>query len=70
MLEDICKKISRKSDIWYATNIEIYDYVKAYERLRTSYDKRIIHNPSSIDVWVETKGDIYCIKAGESVKLV
>ncbi len=55
--------------IWYATNIEIYDYVKAYERLETSFDKKIIHNPSAIDVWFDIKGDVYCIRAGETLKV-
>ncbi|MBQ5808572.1 MAG: polysaccharide deacetylase family protein [Clostridia bacterium] len=55
--------------IWYATNIEIYDYVKAYEALQTSYDKRTVHNPSAIDVWFEHRGKMYCVKAGETLKL-
>ncbi len=55
--------------IWYATNIEIYDYVKAYESLQTSYDKKIIHNPSAIDVWAEIDGETHCIKAGETLRL-
>lgn len=55
--------------IWYATNIEIYDYVKAYERLQTSFYKNIIHNPSSIDVWIEIKGAVYCVKSGETLSL-
>lgn len=55
--------------IWYATNIEVYDYVKAYERLQTSFDKKIIHNPSGIDVWVEINGAVYCVKSGETLKI-
>lgn len=55
--------------IWYATNIEIYDYVKAYERLQTSYDKTMIHNPSNVDVWFDANGEIYCIKSGETLHL-
>ena len=55
--------------IWYATNIEIYDYVKAYERLQTSYDKKIVHNPTSIDVWFDVKGEVYCVKAGETLNI-
>lgn len=55
--------------IWYATNIEVYDYVKAYERLQTSYDKKIIHNPTAIDLWFEHKGGVYCVKAGETLKI-
>ena len=30
-IEKICEELSGKEDVWYATNIEIYDYVKAYE---------------------------------------
>ncbi len=63
--EDFCKKLSGRPDVWYATNIEIYDYVKAYESLKTSYDKKIIHNPSSCDVWFDKDGEIYLVKAGE-----
>ncbi len=55
--------------IWYATNIEIYDYVKAYERLQTSYDKKIVHNPTNIDVWFAVKGEVYCVKAGETLNI-
>ncbi len=55
--------------VWYATNIEIYDYVQAYNRLETGYDKTLIHNPSAIDVWVEQKGKVYRIPAGETVSL-
>lgn len=55
--------------IWYATNIEICDYVKAYERLQTSYDKKIIHNPSIIDVWADIKGKTYCVKSGETINV-
>ena len=68
-MENLLNTQGGHDHIWYATNIEIYDYVKAYERLQTSFDKKIIHNPSSIDVWTEIKGDVYCIKAGETIKL-
>ena len=53
----------------HTTNIEIYNYVKAYESLETSYEKKVIHNPSSIDVWVEINKKLYEIKAGETVKI-
>ena len=56
-------------DIWYATNIEIYDYVKAYEGLEVSVDETIIHNPSAIDVWFMKNKQIYCVKGGEMLVL-
>ena len=42
-----------KEDIWYATNIEIYDYIEAYNRLQWSADMTMVHNPSAISVWIK-----------------
>lgn len=69
VIERFCKYAGGHDHIWYATNIEIYDYVKAYKRLQTSFDKRIIHNPSSIDVWFDIKGEVYCVKAGKTIHI-
>ena len=67
VIEKFAEYIGGREDIWYATNIEIYDYVKAYERLETSIDKRIIHNPSSIDVWFFEQNKTYCVKGGQTL---
>ena len=40
-IESICEQLGGKDDVWYATNIEICDYVKAYESLIYSADNRI-----------------------------
>lgn len=68
-LEEICKKLSNREDIWYATNIEIYDYVNAYNSLVFSADGTLCHNPTLIDLWLEADRIIYCIKSGKTVKL-
>ena len=67
VIEELCEYVGGKDDIWYATNIEVYDYVKAYESLQTSFEKDIIYNPSNIDVWVRLNKEIVCIKAGETM---
>ena len=69
IIEEFARYAGGKEDIWYATNIEIYDYVKAYESLQTSVDKRIVHNPSSVDVWFAHNKQTYCVKAGETLFL-
>ena len=69
VIEKFAQYISGKDDIWYATNIEIYDYVKAYENLHVSLDKKIVHNPSAIDVWFMEGNDIYCVKGGQTLYL-
>ena len=69
VIEEFAEYIGGRDNIWYATNIEIYDYVTAYRRLERSYDDTIIHNPSVIDVWVEINDNTYCIKGGETITL-
>lgn len=61
-MEAFMQKISGREEIWYATNMEIYDYVKAYGRLEISADGTRIQNPSRIPVWVEMDGTLYKIE--------
>ena len=69
VIEKFAKYAGGHEHIWYATNIEIYDYVKAYESLQKSYDGKIVHNPSAIDVWFDVNGTVYCVKAGETLSI-
>ncbi len=69
LLEDFCKKISGRADIWYATNIEIYNYVHAYNSLIFSADGNQVHNPSLMAVWFRTDDKQYCIHSGETLTL-
>lgn len=68
-LDNICNKLAGKDDIWCATNIEIYDYVNAYNSLVYSADGTIIYNPSLLDVWFDADGALYKISSGETLKL-
>lgn len=69
VIEEFAEYAGGRDNIWYATNIEIYNYVQAYERLHKSFDRSIIHNPTSIDVWFEEKGTLYCIKPGQTINI-
>ena len=66
VIESFCQFVSGHAHIWYATNIEVYDYISAYNRLQVSLDESIITNPSATDVWVEVNEQVHCIKAGET----
>ena len=68
-IEEFIKYVSGKEDVWYATNIEIYDYVKAYENLQVSVDRKVVYNPSVIDVWFAENNKTYCVKGGETVRI-
>ncbi len=52
VIEDFCKLMGNRDDIWYETNGEIYDYVTAYDRLEFSADNSFVYNPSAIDVYL------------------
>lgn len=58
-MEAFMKEISGKEDVWYATNAEIYEYVKAYENLDISLDGKRIVNHAKMPVWVCVNGTCY-----------
>ena len=68
-IEEICKKFSGNSEIWFATNIEIVDYVEAYKSLKYSANGRMIYNPSLYTVWFDADGTLYSVAPGETLRL-
>ncbi len=69
VIEAFCEKMGGREDVWYATNIEIVDYVNACRSILSSADGRTLMNPTVIDVWCDAFGKTYCIKAGETVRV-
>lgn len=67
LLDEICDKLGGKDDVWYATNMEIYEYTKAYESLVMSADRSMVYNPTLVDVWFSTADETYVIKPGETL---
>ncbi len=65
----ICEKLANKDEIWYATNIEIYDYVQAYKRLQYSADGHMIYNPALFTVWLDVDGKMYRVTPGETIRV-
>jgi peptidoglycan/xylan/chitin deacetylase (PgdA/CDA1 family) len=68
-LEELCQKLSGREDVWYATNIEIHDYVEAYRQLRYSADGSTVYNPTLYDIWFDIDKKLYCIKPGETLTI-
>ena len=52
LIENFCKKVAEHDDIWHATNVEIYDYVQAYNGLIFSAAGDKILNNSATDVYL------------------
>lgn len=68
VIEKFCEKMANKDDIWYATNIEIYNAWADYKRLEYSANGSMIYNPNIRSVWVgDKKGNSWEIKPGETL---
>ena len=69
IIEKFSKKIGNKSDIWYATNIEIVDYLDAASRLQVSASGDFAFNPSAQSVWIEVDKKTFELKGGKTTEL-
>ena len=57
VIENFCKYMGGRDDIWYATNIEIIDYMDAAKHLRFSADYEKVYNPNVCSVWLQLNND-------------
>lgn len=69
VIEEFADFMANRDDIWYATNMEIYDAVQAYESLIYSADGIKVKNPSVSDVWICTNNIVKKVPAGETINL-
>lgn len=67
LMEQFCQRVSGNEDIWYATNIEIVDYMAAAKRLKISINADCVYNPSACSVFISIDGTHYEIKGGETL---
>ena len=69
LIDKFCAMISGKDDIWYATNMEIFEYTEAYNRLVWALDSKYVYNPTSFTIWFAHAGKQYVINPGEQIKV-
>ena len=67
VIESFSQYLGNREDIWYATNIEIYEYVEAYRRLIFSVDGSKVYNPSGMAMYLQNNSQIICVKPGETI---
>ncbi len=63
LCERFLERIAGKEEIWYATNIEIADYMDAASRMQVAVDASFAYNPSAIPVWLMCwgQGAVECL---------
>ncbi len=69
MMERFCDMAGGREDTWYATNIEIVDYMADAARLQFTAAADAVYNPNAQPIWIEVDGDRLEIPGGQLVKL-
>jgi peptidoglycan/xylan/chitin deacetylase (PgdA/CDA1 family) len=69
LMEDFCKLVGGRDDIWYATNIEIVDYMEAAKNLQFTVNGDKVYNPNFQSIWINVDGRNVEVKGGQLVDL-
>lgn len=64
VMEEFCDLMANKPEIWYATNIEIYEYVHAARSLHWSLDGHSVENPTPFPIYGFEDGEPCVIPPG------
>lgn len=69
LIEKFCEKAGDRDDVFYATNIEIYDYFTSMNKLNISADGTLINNPTATEIWFYADDELMSVKPGETIRL-
>lgn len=63
-IENFCKLVGKKTDIWYASLLELVIYTKAALKLEVDATQRSIRNPTGTILFIEADGKKHSIAPG------
>lgn len=70
VIEDFCRMAGGRDDIWYATNIQIADYMDAAGMAQFAADGSFVRNPCAQSLWLRVDDErVVEVKGGEQVSL-
>ena len=69
VIEKFAETVGNRDDVWYANNMQVYEYVEAYRALQFSSNGNVVYNPSALTVWFTTGGINVKVEPGETVKI-
>lgn len=68
-MEEFCRLAGGSEDVWYATSIELKDYITAMRGLVFTADRKKVYNPSAVEVWFKADGEKIKVLPGECRQL-
>ena len=65
--EDLFKLLSKRKEVHFATQIDLVDYINAFNILKFSVNKNIVFNPSALNVYIRVNNKSIKVPAGGKV---
>jgi peptidoglycan/xylan/chitin deacetylase (PgdA/CDA1 family) len=69
LIEAFAAGMDGRDDVWFATNIEIVDYLNRWKGMRFSADCALAHNPAALPVWMRVGERIVEVGGGQTASL-
>ncbi len=69
-METLFRPVAGQSDVWYCTNIELFDYEAARQRVAIAANRRTAFNPSALTVTLSVDGKLMDVPGGKTVSFV
>ena len=69
-LERIYKPLAGKPDVWYCTNLELFDYEAARQRIVIAANRATAFNPSAQPVTLKADGRLLDVPGGQTISLL
>ncbi|MDD4011607.1 MAG: polysaccharide deacetylase family protein [Sphaerochaetaceae bacterium] len=69
LLQGFADLVQGQDSIWYATNLQIIDYIESFRRLESSCDGMLLANPTSQDLFMISDDEPILIRSGQSIDL-
>lgn len=70
VMEEFCRLVGGRDDIWYATNIQIVDYMDVIKAAQYAADGSFVYNPCVQSLWLCVDDEKFVeVKGGQQVSL-
>ena len=69
VIENFCKKMAFKEEVWYATNGQIESYITAMRQLQFNLAHTMVYNPSSTPIWFKMDHKLYVAEPGKTITI-
>ncbi|HSI86654.1 MAG: polysaccharide deacetylase family protein [Candidatus Methylacidiphilales bacterium] len=69
VIEDFAREAGNLPGVWYATSIQIADYMASFRNVRVTADRSRIHNMNATSVWITANRQPLEIPGGATVVL-